>query len=128
MSAPAHDSNPPQGHFGVWQRLLRGYGPLAIFALLILLLSVLVPSKVQGEDVDSDGASATTPSTAADGSPIVVAPGETPTDGATATGGGGTGSAAVAPKLACPDRQDQVPGDPYSPPCVSFSGKNGGDS
>jgi hypothetical protein len=129
MSAPAHDANPPQGYFGVWQRLLRGYGPLAIFALLILLLSVLVPSKVQKEDVDSDGLSNTTPSTSEDGSPVVVTPGETPTDGAVATdGGGGTGGGAVAPKLACPDRQDQVPGDPYSPPCVSFSGKNGGDS
>jgi hypothetical protein len=51
MSAPVLDSNPPRGHFGVWQRLLRGYGPLAVFALMILLLSVLVPSKVQDDDV-----------------------------------------------------------------------------
>ncbi len=26
----------------------------------------------------------------------------------------------------CADRAVQVPGDPYSPPCVAFSGDNGG--
>ncbi|HJR37897.1 MAG TPA: hypothetical protein VJ819_05885, partial [Nocardioidaceae bacterium] len=44
------EANPPRGHFGVWQRLLRGYGPLAVFALMILLLSVLVPSKVHDDE------------------------------------------------------------------------------
>ncbi len=61
MSAPVLDSNPPRGHFGVWQRLLRGYGPLAVFALMILLLSVLVPSKVHDDDTvsaDQSGATA----------------------------------------------------------------------
>ena len=45
--------------------------------------------------------------------------------GQAATGGTGTGAVALPPKLACPDRQDQVPGDPYSPPCVSFAGNSG---
>ncbi len=127
----ASETNPPQGYFGVWQRLLRGYGPLAVFVVVIALLALLVPSKVQKEDLDSDGASSATPSTAVDGSVIVDDAGGAATDGGVAsgtTGGGGSGGGAVAPKLACPDRQDQVPGDPYSPPCVSFSGKNGGDS
>src|SRR5690606_25330050 len=35
-------------------------------------------------------------------------------------GGGGGG---VVP---CPDRAVQVPGDPYSPPCLAFAGDNGG--
>ncbi len=26
----------------------------------------------------------------------------------------------------CADRAEQVPGDPYSPPCIAFSGYNGG--
>jgi len=40
-------------------------------------------------------------------------------------GGGGGGQAAGAPQVAgCGDAQ--VPGDPYSPPCVQFSGSNGG--
>lgn len=46
----------------------------------------------------------------------------------TVTGGGGSatgGGGAVTGHLsACSGRQ--VPGDPYSPPCVSFSGSNGG--
>ncbi|MDP1806057.1 MAG: hypothetical protein Q8K72_12880, partial [Acidimicrobiales bacterium] len=46
MSTPVVSSDPPRGYFSVWQRLMRGYGPLAVFALMILLLSVLVPSKV----------------------------------------------------------------------------------
>ena len=29
-------------------------------------------------------------------------------------------------KNPCTDRKDQVPGDPYSPPCIAFSGSNGG--
>ncbi len=226
MSTPVLDSNPPRGHFGVWQRLLRGYGPLAVFALMILLLSVLVPSKVQddedvasadetssgdggdvvavavptftvavlgdptggtytlaasvGEDrqetaalaFDADataidaalealsnvGANQVTvtgsgPFTVAfDGdseelddvelaggannltggtSPgldvtrvtSVPAGGDTGsvTPGAPASGGGGGAGTATA-QPGC----DQVPGDPYSPPCVSFSGGNGG--
>jgi hypothetical protein len=44
MSAPVHDAQPPRGHFAVGQRLMRGYGPLAVLALMLLLMSVLVPS------------------------------------------------------------------------------------
>ena len=133
-----NESNPPRGYFGVWQRLLRGYGPLAVFALMVLLLSLIVPSKVHdnGDEVDTSGAAA---GSTTDGSelattgaePSAATGGDTgggTTTGGTTTGGGATGggTSAAAPKLACPDRQDQVPGDPYSPPCVSFKGSNGG--
>ena len=30
------------------------------------------------------------------------------------------------PGQSCPDRAEQIPGDPYSPPCIQFSGDNGG--
>jgi hypothetical protein len=136
MSAPM-SSEPPRGYFGIWQRLLRGYGPLAVFALFILLLSLIVPSKVQKLDT---GDNANTASNSSDiggsgtgssaGSGTTTDAGGVATGGGTAaTTGGGTGTGGggtVAPKLACPDRQDQVPGDPYSPPCVQFSGSNGG--
>jgi hypothetical protein len=133
-----NESNPPRGHFGVWQRLLRGYGPLAVFALLILLLSVLVPSKVHKDNVasgdttsstqvSSEGGTGTADAgTTATDAGVATATGGTTTGGTTTGGTGGKGTAAIAPKLACPDRQDQVPGDPYSPPCVSFKGNNGG--
>ena len=62
------------------------------------------------------------------------------TDGDGATGGdgnGGTsgengaedgngGQAGPAGVAACDDRELQVPGDPYSPPCLAFDGDNGG--
>ena len=119
---------------------MRGYGPLAVFALMILLLSVLVPSKVPdstnsistGTDSSSDlGVSGgtdggTTGGTTGDASATDSGASGT-TGGAGATGGtdGGAGGT-VAPPQGCPDRADQVPGDPYSPPCVTFSGANGG--
>ncbi|MDP1820150.1 MAG: hypothetical protein Q8K58_09725 [Acidimicrobiales bacterium] len=230
MSAPVLDANPPRGHFSVWQRIMRGYGPLAVFALLILLLSVLVPSKVQDDVATGALTGATTPNGAAAGvgttataaysieitgaptggaftltatvagetqetEPIgfdataddidqslealssigsgkVVASGANPysvafsgdvatkdvtlalgdnqltggtnpnvtvtkiaaTEGSagtegtagTAGSGGQAGTGVAAAAMACPDRQDQVPGDPYSPPCAAFSGDNGG--
>jgi hypothetical protein len=228
MSAPTLDANPPRGHFGVWQRLLRGYGPLAVFALMILLLSVLVPSKVHDDEVAADAGSSgnggavaapedptftvavlgsptggtftlkgtlgedvqetaalpfnvdgpaldtavealsnvgagqatvtgtspsftvvfdgdkdlddivlaagqnnltggTTPGldvakvTSSSGSAGGPATGISPGGGGVASGGGGgTGQAVAQPGC------DQVPGDEYSPPCVTFSGSNGG--
>jgi hypothetical protein len=39
---------------------------------------------------------------------------------------GATESAAGAGVQPCADRAAQVPGDPYSPPCFTFSGDNGG--
>jgi hypothetical protein len=140
MSAPVSPAAPPRGYFSIWQRLMRGYGPLAVFALMILLLSLLVPSKVpdQSDSLSTgDNSSGLVPGGSTDGTASDVT-----TDGGTTTGGtttGGTGGAGatggtggtggtgpVAPPAACPDRQEQVPGDPYSPPCASFTGNNGG--
>jgi hypothetical protein len=139
MSAPVHSPAPPRGHFSIWQRLMRGYGPLAVFVLLLGLLSVIVPSKVpETNDSISTGEVPTgsdlTTGGETDGAAPGVAPGGT-TGGADTTGGtdggatgGGTtgGGATTAPPQGCPDRAEQVPGDPYSPPCVQFSGANGG--
>ena len=48
-------SNPPRTYFSVWQRLLRGYGPLAVLAALLLMVSLLIPSKVQSSGVSTTG-------------------------------------------------------------------------
>jgi hypothetical protein len=137
VSAPT--INPPRGYFSVWQRLFRGYGPLAVFALLVLLLSVLVPSKVHSTNVNTQNSSGNGNSsssgtssgggTGASGTSSGGTSGAVATGGGTSSGGGGSGGGngvAIAPRLACPDRQEQVPGDPYSPPCASFAGNNGG--
>ncbi len=49
-------------------------------------------------------------------------PGSPAAPGGLAVGSGAAG-AVVAP---CPERTRQVPNDPYSPPCITFSGDNGG--
>ncbi len=48
--------------------------------------------------------------------------------GGAASGGGGSGGAASGPPgiKPCPNRAKQDPSDPYSPPCLTFSGDNGG--
>jgi len=143
-------THPPRGSFSVWQRLLRGYGPLAVLAALLALMSVLVPSKVQ--DGDDAGSLAVDSGTAGDGftsgsdepaaGPGGSTSGGTGTSaGSGAAGPGGTGggapgeAGAAAPGGAgpasapagCGDRKEQVPGDPYSPPCVAWpGGDNGG--
>ncbi len=128
---PTSDPRPSTGSFRPAQRLLRGYGPLAVFALMLLLMSVLVPSKVPTATGATSGPGAT--DSGSDGGPGTVV--TTPDGGATT--GGGTGTAGSAGTTggtvevpgtsgACPDRPDQVPGDPYSPPCIAFSGSNGG--
>ncbi|HEV8628072.1 MAG TPA: hypothetical protein VG034_26860, partial [Acidimicrobiia bacterium] len=47
--------------------------------------------------------------------------------GAAAGAGGATGGKAATGKIGgCANRKVQVPNDPYSPPCIAFSGDNGG--
>ncbi|HKH05179.1 MAG TPA: ABC transporter substrate-binding protein [Acidimicrobiales bacterium] len=80
-------------------RPLKGYAPLAALAVVFVLVIALLPSSA--------------PAGVADGDAVEVAAGQT------ATGWGET-------VTACPDRQLQVEGDGYSPPCFAFSGDNGG--
>ena len=151
-SAPGRVSNsrPPTGWFGISQRLLRGYGPAAVLAALLVVVALAVPSKVPkaasattgGSAVQSTGNNA---SVASGSSPAAAAGGAQPTQasGAAATGagsssgpasGGSAGSAGSAGRTVtvggvtqpCAGQALQVPGDPYSPPCISFAGSNGG--
>jgi hypothetical protein len=89
-----------------------------------------------GGEPDS-GAGATTASgpTARSGSPAGAArTGNGAAGGGTsagAAGGNATGpgskTAAAPPRVGgCTNRKAQVPNDPYSPPCIAFSGDNGG--
>ena len=129
-------------------RLFRGYGPLIGFAAVFLAVAILVPSQQREVRVESASASGSGRSaaeeaaadasvegaiTAADGA-AATDPGAAGTGGTTGAGssGGGakgrTGSAAAAagPARIAGCGQAQVPGDPYSPVCVQFSGGNGG--
>ena len=132
MSAPITEPQPPRGHFAIGQRLMRGYGPLAVFALMLLLMSVLVPSKVPDDDAVSTGTGTgtITDGSAAEGpETVATTPEGAAAEGGAAEGGAAAGGAAVAgagKAAGCPDRKEQVPSDPYSPPCMAFSGSNGG--
>ena len=139
-------SNPPRNYFSVWQRLLRGYGPLAVFAILLLLMSLLVPTKSpasvgtsgfggSGSGTGSTGSGGTSGGATGTGAAPAAGGGTDPAaaggDAATAAGAGteatGGGDVAAASGVQpCPDRQ--IPGDPYSPPCFAFEGDNGGET
>ncbi|MEY2468911.1 MAG: hypothetical protein QOF21_1609, partial [Actinomycetota bacterium] len=124
--AVAEGSRPPRGSFPVNQRVLRGYGPLAVLAALLVIMALLVPSKpqkiVQAAASNDDDSSFTTDTTPGDASGTTV-------PGQVAVSGGGQKSASgktITPPTACTGQKDQVNGDPYSPPCIAHSGSNGG--
>ena len=105
-------------------RVLRGYGPVAVLALLFALMATLVPSTYRdaGTTAAGAGGSARPGLSGSDGPAVTSGSGASAGDGT--VGGGGRGTAPGGGT--CPDRDKQIPGDPYSPPCVAFSGNNGG--
>ncbi|HEX3604581.1 MAG TPA: hypothetical protein VH134_01575 [Candidatus Dormibacteraeota bacterium] len=114
---------------GPERRLLRGYGPLLAMTAAFALMVTLVPTIAREQTVIHDaGATGGGVSTTAPGTGAVV-PGAPATGPSTTTGSGGTSvtrRVAAGHTSGCTDRHQQVPGDPYSPPCVLFSGDNGG--
>jgi hypothetical protein len=126
---PVVVSRPPRGSFTVWQRIMRGYGPLAILIVFVLLVAYLIPSKAQKEGLAATGSGSNNNSGDYAAGDSGGATGDTTVGGG---GTGGTGGTPIASSVkgatitACTNRPDQVPGDPYSPPCTSFSGDNGG--
>lgn len=118
-------------------RLLKGYGPLAALLVAFVLMAMLVPTKAPQQDVvhetqrvtggtgSSAGSSgtagtagSTTAGSAGSGAGSAAAGAGAKTSGAAASG------AAAGHTSACAGQQ--VSGDPYSPPCIAFSGNNGG--
>ncbi len=164
MPSTSPPSRPPQDYFSVWQRLFRGYGPLAMFAALVVVIALLVPSRVQkvsttgnnaggngssvalgtdstggsgaagsaaGGTAGAAGGSATTAGAAGGAAGTGGTAGKTSTSGGVTSGGHtgaipGAGVPTGAKVAGCGAQQFQLPGDPYSPPCVTFSGSNGG--
>src|SRR5688572_27897174 len=130
----APSSTPPPGSFSVWQRVLRGYGPMAVPVVLLLLMAVLVPSKSQDTvSTNSSGIPGVVGTDdVATGMQSTVTCHTVPTGQEPTAAAGGSGNAAAAdptPRATtravaqpCSDRKLQVPGGPYSPPCAVFSG------
>jgi len=139
----------PQGSFPVTGRILRGYGPLAVLATMLVLMAMLVPTTVPESQVSSSdaipnagqgfaggsssgsggatgGAAGTAAAGGAAGGSAAASGAGDGGGGGVATDGQGSGIAPVEGVQACPDRQEQIPGDPYSPPCVAWGGGDNG--
>jgi hypothetical protein len=139
---------------GADTRLLRGYGPLVVRIAAFTLMVTLVPTVARERLLIRTAADGSGPTSGSGAGPAAGGPGATSAAGANpAAGNGGPASAASAgskPLLGkgsrtsaaatsatgaqgdsaatgpCADRVEQIAGDPYSPPCVAFSGDNGG--
>jgi len=119
------------------RRLLMGYGPAVLiiagfFAMALFIPSIAPEQNVSASTSGRSGAAAlsttgttlpssttatTVPSTTGTTVPASTTPGSgTVAIGSNTTAASGVGSCSGA----------QVPGDPYSPPCMTFSGNNGG--
>jgi hypothetical protein len=106
---------------GADHRLFRGYGPLVGIVVVLLLVAFLVPT-VQPEErriTTSDGG------VGPGGESLGPGGAGVPGSGGAGTGAGGVTGAGAAPPGATVCEGRQVPGDPYSPPCVEW---NGGDN
>ncbi|HUI05001.1 MAG TPA: hypothetical protein VLZ77_15785 [Acidimicrobiales bacterium] len=118
------------------RRVLRGYGPLAGLLVAFILMAAFVPSIAREQDVVSQGSGGAS-SVSLPGTAAAAGGGAAGTAGS-AAGAGTTGHSAgtaarpgavasgAAATTPCPGRTLQVPGDPYSPPCIAFSGSDGG--
>ena len=133
MTQPIHRNPAAPSAAG---RVLRGYAPVAVLALLFVLMAAIVPSTYVDDGpaavnagqvgVSSGGAGGeSTPGGEAGTAGAPGVPGSTGGGSGPATPGGDQAGAPAATG-GCPDRAEQVPGDPYSPPCIAFEGDNGG--
>lgn len=130
------------------RRLLWGYGPALVILGGLLLVALLVPSVAPEQVASSSGQSSGLSSAGGAIAPSAAGSAGAPTGGSVP--GGGTSRSGSAPQTAGAGRPgtsgavspgalppaavgrvagcsgNQVHGDPYAPPCISFSGSNGG--
>ena len=138
------NASPPTGSIVRWRaariRLFRGYAPLVVLVAAFALITTLTPTVAPDKEVvtqrigsslasSTGGAGAQTQTTTAGGAAQTGSTGGTGTSGAgSVTTSTSASAAATHSGSACPGQTLQVPGDPYSPPCIEFSGSNGGNT
>lgn len=108
------------------RRLFRGYGPLAGLLLAFVLMAWLVPTVApQKVAVSQIGSGSTGGGSAGSGATAGSqgSAGSSGSAGSATAGSGGSSTIGTATEVA---NCRQVPGDPYAPPCFTFSGSNGG--
>lgn len=105
---------------GANSRLLKGYAPAVALVVIYALIVVFTPSVARERVVRTTGASSNSVDTGGAGA---LAPGDR--GASLAAAGAATGShPATGSTSSCGPQQ--VPGDPYSPPCIAWAGDNGG--
>lgn len=119
--ATAEGSPPPRRRRILSYRALYGYGPLVAFVVLIGLMMSLLPSVVREDETVPEE------ETTRSAEELGLTPGSEGTEGREGTEGtSGRVQTLPAQTTGCPNRERQIPGDPYSPACIAFSGDNGG--
>jgi hypothetical protein len=109
---------------------IRPYAPVLAMGVLFLVLAAAVSPAERTEIAAAGsvevplGPSTTAAGAAGSGAPSIGGDSRSP-DGQQPQDGGQPPRPAVTP---CADRTLQVPGDPYSPPCLDFAGDNGGST
>ena len=135
-------ARPPTGYFGISQRLVRGYGPVAVLVVVMVLIAALVPSRVPKATNASVSSSSGTAGSNGSGPQAGVGGTGPSSNGGGANGtstasagkgasgqvasGGTQGHSVTIPGHVVSCSGPQVAGDPYAPPCERFSGSNGG--
>ncbi|HEY1829362.1 MAG TPA: hypothetical protein VGG38_03865 [Acidimicrobiales bacterium] len=129
-------------------RLFRGYAPLLVLVAAFALITTLTPTVAPDKDVvtlraassglsTGVGTTGTGGAATGTGGAAIGASGAPTGSGATGAGGvtgttapstSGSAAAASGTTGACPGQALQVPADPYSTPCITFSGNNGGST
>ena len=118
-----------------FKTVARPYLPIAIVAALFAVMAVTVSPVSRAEQKAAGAVRVPTAGFSSDAEPVdadgdgVADPPQPGAPGAPAEGGesgGQPAQEAVGGVAPCADRGQQVPGDPYSPPCFTFEGTNGG--
>jgi len=111
--------------------ILGGYGPLVAILATLAVLVAAVPSKAPERGQVSTGADGAVTDGRVTGPGLTAANGPG-ASGAAAAGGAGPGAAPAPPPGATVELASNCEGgdrqtrEPYSPPCIAFSGDNGG--
>jgi hypothetical protein len=116
------------------RRLLLGYGPAVVIIAAFLAMALLVPTVAPEHDVAVTASTPNAVSTQVVTTPAAAGNGPATVSGTHVTSNGPAATTANQPQGAPAPTGGtttgcaglQVPGDPYSPPCVTFSGNNGG--
>lgn len=120
----------PGGAFRLQHRLLRGYAPAAVLGLVVALVVVLAPSTAPPVVSASSTTGPMAHSSSKAAATTTTVPGQVASSAGAAGTAGSAGSTVNTPGSVepCSGQSEQVPDDPYSPPCETFSGGNGGST